>query len=72
MNNAVSWVCDNQSTVNALLVWFMGVVPVASVASWWAEKMPKSVQVVVQLLAMNIMHAVAAANPPAPPTPPVT
>ena len=64
-SQAVSWVCDHQDLVTAALVWLLGVVPVASILTWFTNfynKLPAPVQTILHLLAGNILHAFA--NPP--------
>ena len=60
--SAISFVCKNQDAVVAVLTWAMGVVPVASAAAWANakyDKLPPWAHVVLQILAMNFVHALA-------------
>ena len=62
---AVGWVCDHQGLVTGLLA-YLPIGVAASVASNYYDRLPKSVQVILHLIAANIGQAVVAAKAPAP------
>ncbi len=64
----VTWICAHQALVTTALVWLFGIVPIASGITWFSgafKKLPGPVQSIIQVLAGNILHAVAD-PPPAP------
>ena len=65
--DGVSWICEHQAFVTSALVWLFGVVPIASIFTWFTGaygKLPSWLQGVIQLAAGNIFHAFA--DPPKP------
>lgn len=61
----VTWICQHQALVTTALVWLFGVVPVASLATWFTgfyNKLPAPLQTILHLAAGNILHAFA--DPP--------
>ena len=56
----VAWVCQHQTIVVALITWFLGVVPVASVAAWYSNKMPLWLQALVHAVMLNLPEIIAA------------
>lgn len=66
--DAVSWVCQNQTLVTALLS-YLPIGAAASIFSEYYSKLPKWLQVLLHALALNLASAVAAAAKAAPPPP---
>lgn len=65
----VTWICQHQDLVTAALVWLFGVIPVASILTWFTafyNKLPPFMQTILHLAAGNILHAFADPPPPHP------
>ncbi len=68
--DTVAWACSHSDLVTNLLTYGLGLVGSASIASWWSAKMPPWAQKLVQVLAMNFLHAALGDPKPAAPPPP--